>query len=42
MDLNNVESGSCHDVTFIFARGSTEMGKYGMSALVVEGHKNRY
>lgn len=26
MDSNDVESGSCHDVTFIFARGSTEMG----------------
>lgn len=23
---NDVESGSCHDVTFIFARGSTETG----------------
>ena len=26
MDSNDVESGSCHDVTLIFARGSTEMG----------------
>lgn len=25
-DANDVQSGSCHDVTFIFARGSTETG----------------
>ena len=25
-EANDVKSGSCHDVTFIFARGSTEMG----------------
>ncbi|OJJ29752.1 hypothetical protein ASPWEDRAFT_121786 [Aspergillus wentii DTO 134E9] len=29
MDSNDVESGNCQDTTFIFARGSTEIGNMG-------------
>lgn len=39
-DANDVQSGSCHDVTFIFARGSTEMGNMVRLHLFLLGVKH--
>lgn len=38
MDSNDVKSGSCHDVTFIFARGSTEIGNMVRHCALTRDH----